>query len=76
MTDTLRLLNLSVTRKNKYIKDSKREMKQRVLTGKKIKRTVEEKELIIREHEAVKTFDEESLRGDYKLIYPNDDRQK
>jgi hypothetical protein len=44
-----------------------------VLTGKKVKRTASEKDLIMRENEAVRTIDEQSLRGDYDLIYPCED---
>ena len=50
----------------------------RVLTGKKIRRTASEKDLLMRENEAMRGCDENPLKGDYNLIYPNSnfDRQK
>ena len=52
VADTLRLLNLSHRRKQKIINQQKANMKQRMLTGKKVKLTPEEKAQKMKEVEA------------------------
>lgn len=44
VTDTLNLLNLSAKRKQKWIQHNKAVMQKRMLTGKKVKLTPEERE--------------------------------
>lgn len=44
VTDTVRLLNLSTKRKQKWITQSKKIIQQRMVTGKKVKLTPEERE--------------------------------
>lgn len=44
VTDTINLLNLSTKRKQKWISQSKKVIQQRMMTGKKVKLTPEERE--------------------------------
>ena len=70
VTDTLNLLNLSGKRKNKWINHNKQMIQKRMLTGKKVKLTQEEREQVIqKKHDERDTF-ERANRGKYKLIYP------
>ena len=46
------------------------------MTGKKVRRTHSEKEITMLENEAVRDADEDPLKGDYSLIYPNRDSKR
>ena len=76
VADTLRLLNLSWRRKSKIMNTMKQEMKKRMLTGKKIKLTPEEKVQKIKEMDELRTEFEMANLGDFKLIYPTEQKEK
>ena len=73
VTNTLNLLNLSVKRKQKWIIQNKKIMQQRMITGKKIKYTPEEKEAIIAEKQRERDEFEKANVGKFRLIYPCED---
>lgn len=68
--DTINLLNLSAKRKQKWINHNKLVMQKRMLTGKKVKLTQEEKEEKIAQKQAERDEFEKANLGKYKLIYP------
>ena len=76
VADTLRLLNLSHRRKSRIMNHMKQEMKRRMLTGKKVKLTPEEKVQKIKEMDAQRNEFELANLGDFKLIYPTDEPER
>jgi len=75
VNDTLILLNLSYKRKMRHIQSQKNEMKKRMLTGKKVRLTAEEKEEKIRQKQMERDeFEKNNLHG-YKLIYPSENEE-
>ena len=68
----MKLLNLSLQRKKAYKKAQADDLKRRVLTGKNVKLTPEEKDTARREtHEERVKFEEENISERFMLIYPN-----
>ena len=68
--DTLKLLNLSYRRKIRYINKVKNEMKQRMLTGKTIHLSVEERQEAIKKKQELRSKYEMNNLGGFELIYP------
>jgi hypothetical protein len=68
--DTLVLMNVSPKMKKKLLTMKKKELENRVLTGKRVKRTQEERELI---HKKCQMERDEYIYknlGDYEVVYP------
>ena len=68
--DSLQIMNLTTKMKKKQITIKKKELEQRVLTGKRAKRTQEEKDLL---HKTCQMERDEWIyknQGDYELVYP------
>ena len=76
VADTINLLNLSAKRKNKWINQNKVVMQKRMLTGKKVRMTPEERETKIQENIAARDSFEQANLGKFKLIYPCDSLDK
>ncbi len=70
LDDTLTLLNLSVPRKQAYIKKHNEEFQKRMLTGKQSKYTQDEKVALGREYNEERDIWEADHMGNFKLIYP------
>lgn len=70
VADTINLLNLSTKRKQKWINQNKIVMQKRMLTGKKVKLTPEEREAKIEEKNEERELFEKDNLGKYKMIYP------
>lgn len=68
--DTIRILNLSVRRKQQYINHQKIQFQKRILTGKTQKLTNEEKEIKRKEIDQQRQIAEENIKGGYRMIYP------
>lgn len=68
--DTLNLLNLSVPRKQAYIKKHTEEFQKRMLTGKQLKYTPEERQQLARTYQEERDDFEAENTGNFKLIYP------
>ena len=68
--DTLTLLNLSASRRNRYKWEKQAAMQTRILTGKKNKMSVEEKRIAKAEKEKQRDHFELRAGTDYRLIYP------
>ena len=69
ISDTLKLLNLSPQRRNRYKWEKQMTMQQRILTGKKTKMTAEERRQVKAEEKQRDSF-ELSAGTDYRLIFP------
>lgn len=69
--DTLRLLNLNTQRKSTYIKKHAEEFQKRMLTGKQLKYTPEERKMLARAFEEDRNAWESENLGHFKLIYPS-----
>ena len=70
--DALTLMNLSVNNRIKYKNKKKAELQQRVLTGKKIKLTPEERQAIFEKAQRERDIWENAHLGGYEKIYPFD----
>lgn len=70
VSDTIRLLNLSMKRKLIYINNSKEQFQRRILTGKMQKLSPEEKEAKRQEIDNLRNEQETKLLGGYRRIYP------
>ena len=70
--DALTLMNISVNNRIKYKNKKKVELQQRVLTGKKIKLTPEEKQATHEKAQHERDVWENSHLGGYEKIYPFD----
>ena len=76
LTDTFRLLNMSWEKRKKIIKEQKKNMKARILTGKQSKIDPEEKAKR-REEKLQERFEYEAKRkGRFELIYPWPDEER
>jgi tubulin polyglutamylase TTLL6/13 len=71
--DTIRLLNLSPSRKQNYVIQQKKAFQQRILTGKKPKLTAREKDEKREELNVLREMEERNLLGGYEQIYPLDE---
>jgi len=74
--DAFRMLNFNYAKRQQVIKERTEQIKSRILTGKNVKMTPEERE-IKRQSLLQKRFKFEStrMRG-YELIYPSSDKQR
>lgn len=70
LRDTISLLNLSLARKQHYIQQTKQAVQLRMVTGKKVKSTPQEKEEKRREANELRDIQEQKLRGGFELIFP------
>ena len=71
--DTLKLLNLSMKRKQVYLNNQKIQFQKRILTGKIQKLTQEEKDAKRLEIDKVRNQQEIKIMGGYRLIFPPTD---
>ncbi|CAD8177128.1 unnamed protein product [Paramecium octaurelia] len=74
--DTLKLMNVNLKAKEQIIASRKESLQQRVLTGKKVKLTMEEKVTQMKQQEQQRNGYENAHLGDYVKIYPLEDSQK
>ncbi|CAD8064847.1 unnamed protein product [Paramecium sonneborni] len=70
IADTITLMNINLKTKNESIQQKKDEMQKRVLTGKKLKLSIEEKKLIKLQFQKQRDEYEQQNKGNYELIYP------
>lgn len=70
--DALTLMNINVKTKNEILTQRKELMQKRVLTGKKIKLTNEEKQELMKQSQEKRDAYENSHLGGYTKIYPID----
>lgn len=75
LTDTFKLLNLSVQRKWDYKAEQLRSTQQRIFTGKKAKFTPEERKNIKDKFDQERHDFELSNIGNYELIYSQNDKR-
>ena len=68
--DTLTLLNLSASRRNRYKWEKQVTRQQRILTGKKAKMTAEERRQAKAEKEKQRDMYELHVETEYRLIFP------
>lgn len=68
--DTIKLLNLSYRRKSKYIQTAKKELKLRMITGKRVQLSLDEKAQNQQKREEARSKYELQNLGGYSLIYP------
>ena len=73
VSDTIRILNLSLKRKWNYINNSKEQFQKRILTGKMQKLTPDEKESKREEIDNQRNIVEQKLLGGYRRIFPCED---
>ncbi|CAD8066237.1 unnamed protein product [Paramecium sonneborni] len=71
--DTLILMNVNLKAKEQIIFSRKEQLKQRVLTGKKLKLTQEEKQTLIFKFQKIRDEYENHNLGDFIKIYPLQD---
>lgn len=72
--DTIKMLNLSVVKKNKYKREKAKEFENRALKGKK--RLTQEQRLLLKEKRIVKRDKFEKKHcGNYELIYPVENQE-
>ena len=64
------MLNLSARRKQKWINNNKQIMQKRMLTGKKVKMTPEEREEKVQEKLKERDEFEKANLGKFRMIYP------
>jgi tubulin polyglutamylase TTLL6/13 len=74
--DSLVLMNINPKTKDAIIKERKEACQQRVITGKKVKLTPEEKEIERKKAQSEREKYEAKNIGGFKKIYPIDDPQK
>ena len=74
--DALTLMNINDKTKNQIIKQRKEACQQRVITGKKVKLTPEQKAQLKEQAQAKRNKYEQAHLGGFKRIYPVDDEQK
>lgn len=72
LVDAFNILNLSQTRKQKYLDQQRIEMKHRLKGGKRM--TVEEREQVRTDQLRRKDLSELQSCGDYERIFPLSDR--
>lgn len=72
--DALKLMNISVEQKIKFKNKKRAEMQQRVLTGKKVKLTPEERKTMFEKAQLERETHEAKHHGGYEKIYPFDVR--
>ena len=70
LEDTIRIMNINVQNKNDILSERKESMQKRVLTGKKVKWSAEEKSAMRLKAIAIRDEYENSHLGDYFKIYP------
>lgn len=71
--DTMKLLNLSVTKKTRLQRIKAKEFEKRALKGKKRMTLEERQRLKLKKNEKREKFEKKNC-GDYKLIFPVDDK--
>ena len=76
VADTLNLLNLSQKRKQKWIHQYKKVIRERMITGKKVKLTPEEREERISEHMRERDEYARANLGKFRMIYPCESAEK
>ena len=76
VTDTINLLNLSAKRKQRWIAQNKQVMQKRMLTGKKVRLTQEEKDARLSEVARERDEFEKANLGKFKMIFPCEDKEK
>ena len=76
ISDTMRLLNLSLKKKHKALKKSYMEMQKRVLTGKLQKLSAEEWEEQFKKFYEDRGKYEAENKGGFKLIFPCENKAK
>lgn len=74
--DSLVLMNINSKTKDNIIRERREACQQRVITGKKVKLSNEEKETERRKMQAEREKYESKHLGGFKKIYPLDDEQK
>ena len=74
--DTLVLMNINVDTRQEIITKRREECNQRVITGKKIKLSPEEREALRREAQKQRNVFEDSHLGGYEKVYPLEDQEK
>ena len=76
LTDTFRMLNCSVSKRKKLLKQQKAQMESRILTGKQAKMDPEEKAKL-KEIKLKERFEyEEARKGQWELICPGPDEER
>lgn len=73
--DAMRLLNLSVHKKNKFKREKAKEFEKRALKGKKRITQEQRQKIKIKKNEKREKF-EKNKCGDYELIYPCEDKEQ
>jgi len=68
--DALKLMNISIEQKIKFKNRKRAELQQRVLTGKKVKLSLEEKQALIFKAQRERDLWESKNSGGYQKIYP------
>ena len=76
--DALQLMNVTSKMKQKLVKIKKKEMEKRVLTGKRVRLSVEERELIHKKCQMERDDHIYKNLGGYEVVYPykNKDDEK
>lgn len=75
ISDTIKLLNLSYSKRQKYKKQKTLEFQKRALKG-KIRITMDEKEELKSKKNKIREKNEKNNVGNFKLIYPCDDSEQ
>lgn len=70
--DALKIMNVSVNNRIRFKNKRREELQKRVLTGKKVKATIEEKQASIEKAQKERTVWESKHLGGFEKIYPFD----